>query len=61
MYMDSVDPLKEFREKFHYPKRKTLPIDKTGMLIVHVYIKLEVRLETIENVESIKWIKSRDS
>jgi len=31
-YMDDVDPLKEFRQKFDYPKRKTLPVnwkDKT--------------------------------
>ena len=31
-YMDSVDPLKEFRKKFDYPKRKTLPIDTKGKL-----------------------------
>ena len=34
---------------------------KIGNFIVLLYIKLEVRLETIENVESIKWSKSRDS
>ena len=34
---------------------------KIGNFIVLLYIKLEVRLETIENVESIKWSKSRVS
>ena len=29
-YMDSVDPLKDFRKKFDYPKRKTLPVDTKG-------------------------------
>ena len=29
-YMDSVDPLKDFRRKFDYPKRKTLPVDTKG-------------------------------
>ena len=28
--MDSVDPLKDFRKKFDYPKRKTLPVDTKG-------------------------------
>ena len=31
-YMDSVDPLKDFRKKFDYPKRKTLPVDTKGKL-----------------------------
>jgi hypothetical protein len=29
-HLDSVDPLKDFRQKFAYPKNKTLPIGETS-------------------------------
>ena len=31
-YLDDVDPLKEFRKKFDYPKRKTLPVNWKGRM-----------------------------
>ena len=47
-YMDSVDPLKDFRKKFDYPKRKTLPVDTKGK-VRREFINLCHNI-TIENV-----------
>ena len=51
-YMDSVDPLKDFRKKFDYPKRKTLPVDTKGKVrgeFINLCHNIHVNV-TLENV-----------
>ena len=50
--MDSVDPLKDFRKKFDYPKRKTLPVDTKGKVrgeFINLCHNIHVNV-TLENV-----------
>ena len=50
-YMDSVDPLKDFRKKFDYPKRKTLPVDTKGKVGRQFIILCHNKMSVVSRIE----------